>query len=373
MAIPPIVLMIHGMGTHHQLDEENAEVQVAQAEQDSDNGLTSTQREVVTGINETAKLFGIEGYKFEEKVELREFNYSKYLHDVLMKDKQKAEALKDNIASLTGFGMGADLANELISQLAGISNDKFFYTHWMDIIYYGLTSHGEIIRNNLARDLNKIISEAQPGQDIHIIAHSLGTAVLYDTITKWLKKDANYSAENPELDVDNFKFKSIYMFANVSRLVNLLNDIGDPERSVLNSGPGGCSELFYNIFNEFDPFTWIKRWDGEILGNGYNKRVTTVRKLNTHDLQEYVSTPAACRWMMTNITGDYIDLETLVKAKKQFEAHPDNLPQDLENVEYEFSKVRSPSVGIGKIQAIIKLFKSVHNAYDTAERLKEGF
>jgi len=369
VAPKPIVLVIHGMGTHHQLKDDNVESQAAQG---ADDGLTSTQKEVVSGINDTAKLLGFEHFKFEEEVELLEFNYSEYLHDVLMKDKQKAQALKDNISSLTAFEMLPSLAKDLTNELSAISNDKFFFTHWMDVIYYGLTVHGSVIRNRLAQTLNKVIREAEPGQKIHIIAHSLGTAVLYDTLAKWLKKDANYSADNPELDVDNFKFESIYMLANVSGLINLLNGIGDPERSVLNSGPGGCTEKFYNVFNEFDPFTWIKRWDGEILGNGSDKRITTVRKVNTHDLQEYVSSPSVCRWMMTNITNKYIDLNILIDARKQFEAHPDNLTQDIEEVEEAFQAVRKPTAQLSKIQAIVKLFKAVHNAYDTAKRLKEG-
>lgn len=367
----PIVLVIHGMGTHHQLEKSTTEAQVENTEETE--GLTSTQKEVVSGINETAKLLGLENFKFEDEVVLKEFNYSEYLHDVLMKDKQKAEAIKANIGSLTSFGMLPNLASDLIDELADISNDKFFFTHWMDVIYYSLTIHGEVIRNQLAQMINTLLQEAEVGQEIHIIAHSLGTAVLYDTLFKWLKKDANYSADNPELDVDNFKIESIYMFANVSGMVNLLNDIGDPERSVVNSGPGGCAEKFYNIYNEFDPFTWIKRWDGEIIGNGSDKRITTVRKLNTHDLQEYVSSPSACRWMLTNIVKRYVELDALLDAKKQFEAHPDNLTQDLEEIEAAFRAVRKPDGNLNKVQALKELFKAVHNAFKTAKRLKEGF
>lgn len=353
----PIVLMIHGMGTHHQ--PENAE-----------NGLTSTQKEVCDGINETAGHLGFEDYKFQEKVELHEFNYSKFLEEILLRDAKKAQELIGHIGMLQERGLLPDVASKLVVEFSEADSGKFFYTHWMDVIYYGLMFWGEKIRNELAAKINELYIQAnQTGQTVNVIAHSLGTAVLHDTLVKLYRKDADIRAKAPELDVDQFKFDAIIQVANVSRLVNILNGIGEPHISVVNSGPGKCAKRFYNFFNEFDPFTWFKRWDAPIH-TGYAERITTVRDINTHDLTEYAAAPTVCYAIMTNIVGETISDTTYELGKKAHYDDERNLKKPLDEIEAEFKNVRNAQNTNDKGLTLVRLFRAVQEAMETAERLR---
>lgn len=359
----PIVLLIHGMGTHHQ--EDNAE--------NAQGGLTSTQKEVCDGVNETAAHFGFEDYRFQDKVELHEFNYSKSLEEILLRDAENSQALIDHITLLQGRGLAQDVAANLVEEFSEADSGKFFYTHWMDVIYYGLMFWGEMIRNELAAKINELYIQAnRTGQTVNVIAHSLGTAVLHDTLVKLYRKDADIRAKAPELDVDIFKFDAVIQIANVSRLVNILNGIGDPHTSVVNSGPHKCSKRFFNFFNEFDPFTWFKRWDAPI-DTGYSGRITTVRNINTHDLTEYAAAPTVCYAIMRNIVGESISDDTYRLGKQAHYDDERNLKKPLEIIEAEFNKVRNSQDTNDRGLALIRLFRAVQDAMETAKRLRDEF
>lgn len=278
----PMVLVIHGMGTHKPGE---------------------TKQLVIDGLNNAAKNFNMQNFDIEEKVEFFQFNYSNFLDEIRLKDAEHASQIKTHIDLLKGHGLGEKVATELTNAFAGFGEDKMFNTHWLDVIYYGLNYWGEKIRVDLAKQLNDLMIERTlRNRPLHIIAHSLGSAVLHDTLAKIYRNDVDIHSNVPQLDTNRFKIESTWMVANVSRLLNLLNDIADPNHSIVNSDPSGCTKYLYNVRNEFDPFTWIKKYDRPIE-HGKHIDISTVRKINTHDLQEYMEAPETAWYFFARALG----------------------------------------------------------------------
>ena len=380
----PIVLVIHGMGTHHinpNLSSEDIAKNIQEDKPEENyvvidangrsNVITNTQNEIIKGIKETAKHFKFEDYQFDQKVDLREFNYSKDLDDIRLKDAEKAQALIDHLPVLKGLGLGSEIVAKILEKLADSDQDKMFFTHWMDVVYYGLMYWGEKIRVDLAVMLNNLLIEQRDtGADIHIIAHSLGTAVLHDTLAKLYRKDADIMSHVPQLDLDGFKFDSITMVANVSRLLNLLNGIADPHHSVVNSGPNGCTLRFYNFYNEFDPFTWFKRWDTSIP-TGKKHRETTIRNPNTHDLTEYSAAPYITYCWMANIAHETINSDDY---KISIDKHKEtSLDKPYDDIKEAYQILMNKPEPLDAFKAIMAIFEASNDAYDLAKSMLEDF
>ncbi len=274
MSTLPIVLLVHGMGTHP---------------------LDNMTKEFKAGLNEAAKGFNIDDFDIDEHMEIVEFNYSETLDNI----RQKLADNADEIRGMTAGIAAPALITRLLDFQANLDEDEFIYTHWLDVVLYGAAYYGEPIRVELANKINNLMKRAA-GRDIHIVAHSLGTAVVHDTLEKLYRSDGTVLDGVPELipGIDNVK--CLWTFANVSRLVDLLNGI-TPDDTVVRSGPTGCTDYFYNIRHELDPFTWFKTFELDIE-NGRHFENKIVRDANTHSFREYVADPLVARYMLLQMT-----------------------------------------------------------------------
>ncbi|OUR78180.1 hypothetical protein A9Q75_14050 [Colwellia psychrerythraea] len=333
----PMVLVIHGMGTHKPGE---------------------TKKIIAEGLNQAAKNFGLADFDIKDKVEFFQFNYSDFLDEIRLKDAEKAGDIIKHISLLQGRGLGEKTAGKLIELFADFDEEQMFYTHWMDVIYYGMMFWGEKIRVDLAKNINdRMIERGLGNRDLHIIAHSLGTAVLHDTLAKLFRKDTDITSAVPQLDTDRFQIDSLWMVANVSRLLNILNDIADPNHSIVNSDGGGCTDLLFNVRNEFDPFTWIKKYQRPIENGGRHINVKTVREVNTHDLKEYMAAPEVADAFFSNVLGVSV---SNTQYKQGVAAHAlTSINYSYEELKDAFEDLRHPDdETIGKVEAILDLAKS---------------
>lgn len=333
----PMVLVIHGMGTHKPGE---------------------TKKIIAEGLNQAANNFGLADFDINDKVEFFQFNYSDFLDEIRLKDAEKAGDIIKHISLLQGRGLGEKTAGKLIELFADFDEEQMFYTHWMDVIYYGMMFWGEKIRVDLAKNINdRMIERGLGNRDLHIIAHSLGTAVLHDTLAKLFRKDTDITSAVPQLDTDRFQIDSLWMVANVSRLLNILNDIADPNHSIVNSDGGGCTDLLFNVRNEFDPFTWIKKYQRPIENGGRHINVKTVREVNTHDLKEYMAAPEVADAFFSNVLGVSV---SNTQYKQGVAAHElTSINYSYEELKDAFEDLRHPDdETIGKVEAILDLAKS---------------
>jgi hypothetical protein len=156
----------------------------------------------------------------------------------------------------------------------------------------------------------------------------------------------------------------------VSRLLNLLNDIADPNNSIVNSDPEGCTEYLYNVRNEFDPFTWIKKYDRPIE-HGKHIDINTVRKTNTHDLQEYMEAPDTAWYFFARVLGIKVstaDYDAGVAKHKETSMYSqyDVIKAALNDV-----KQSSGTDFSNRAEAIKALVKAVEAAKSTLDALQD--
>jgi hypothetical protein len=337
----PMVLVIHGMGTHVP---------------------GAMKQEVASGLNEAAMNFGLSDFDIENEVEFFQFNYSEFFDQLRQKDADYAQSISNHLKFLQGHGLGEQMAGELTAFFADFDEDDMLYSHWLDVVYYSLTFWGEKIRLDLAKRINDIMIEANAqSRKVHIVAHSLGTAVLHDTLAKLFRKDADITSAIPSLDVDRFTIDSIWTVANVSRLVNLLNDIADPNHSIVHSSADGCCNYLYNVANEFDPFTWPKAYRRDIE-NGRHIKVKTVRKLNTHDVREYMAAPPVARMFLFSVAGELVrQSDYLEGVKKHGET---SVNRSYEELKAHFADIKNTTNTTDKIKAL-KAFYQVATDFQT--------
>ena len=96
------------------------------------------------------------------------------------------------------------------------------------------------------------------------------------------------------------------MFANVSRLLNLLNGLEDPNHSTVLAGGNGCTDFMYNIRHKLDSFTWFKQYK-RVANDLYHIENEVIREINTHDFYEYVVAPDVSRNILETIFGKDVE------------------------------------------------------------------
>lgn len=270
-----LILLVHGMGTHPKGE------------------ITKTFKQA---LGDRAKGFGIDDQSFFKSVDYKEFNYSEYFDLIRKQFADNAQARRKGFKYLVGKGFAESLLKQLNQFESNFGKDEFFYTHWLDVILYSTTYFGEKLRVDFIKTFERL-RKKYDHKNIHIVCHSLGTALVHDALAKYYRTDSNPFDDIPDLKTGNFNFASLWTFANVSRLVNTLNGLTDPDHSTVVTGADGCVSDFVDIRNQYDPFTWFRTYDRQ-MDNKVEFVNSTIRKVNTHDFYEYVTEPNVARTIL---------------------------------------------------------------------------
>lgn len=337
-----LVVLVHGMGTHPK---------------------GNIKQEFTTALGDRAKSFGLQDNTFLNNVDYFEFNYSEYFDAVRKQFSENAQARKKGFSHLAGKGFEEKLLNQLTTFESKFGRDEFFYTHWLDVILYSTMYFGEKLRVDFSSLLDKKISKYDH-KNIHIVCHSLGAALVHDALAKYYRSDANPFDNIPDKKVGEFNISSLWTFANVSRMVNIINNLIDPYNSTVVTGIQGCTSRLINIVHAYDPFTWFKTYDRDMTPKE-RVSIDTIREFNTHDFYEYITEPRISREILKTIydikitkdqfsAGNNSYNETLITTQANaLKSTIDNLHQD-------------PSI-TSITQAITK-FKELRDTIDALEK-----
>jgi hypothetical protein len=291
-----IILLVHGMGTH------------------APGEMTGT---FVRALNDRARGFGLADFDAAaEECRIEEFNYSALFDDVRKQFAENAAARQEGFGYLIGRGIAADVVSELTELAAKFGNDDFLYTHWLDVLLYATTYYGEAVRAKLAEQYHLLVS-THGHENIHVVGHSLGTAVVHDTLAKLYRDGANIFDDIPDYAPGNFNMGTLWMFANVSSLVHLLNDLEDPMTSTVVPGGAGCTGFLYNVSHKLDPFTWFERYSRQ-ADDLVSMENSVVRNINTHDFYEYVTAPKIVREMLATFFRKRVTDEAYEACVRQY-------------------------------------------------------
>lgn len=338
----PIILLVHGMGTHP---------------------LDNMTKEFKAGLNEAAKGFGLDEFDIDVHMEIVEFNYSETLDSIRNKLAEDAEQITSSFDVLPGSDTLIGIVHKLLKFQANFDEDENIYTHWLDVFLYS-TYYGEKLRVELAKKLNGIFKRAN-GRRIHVVAHSLGTALVNDTLEKFYKVGPQGDDNNgaPYLKSGSDNIKTLWTFANVSRLLHLLAPIDTgPNGTVVKSGPTGCTDFLYNVRHELDPFTWFLQYNPDIE-SGKNFVNNVVRKINTHSFQEYISDPEVAQYMLAEMT----DLDAILDPDRLGTCKQKHREGEINGL---FDRIKEETADIrnGDINSIPELLKVLN---DFQNKVKE--
>lgn len=311
----PIVVLIHGMGNHTAPNKTTGE-------------KGSFGVECVDTLNKALQMYPSFGNKnIESEVSFVEIHYNNIFDIARNEMAQNAKSISDFI-KLSGSPISniPNLVESLIDFESSLGSDKSFYTHWLDVILYKLY-FGEFVRTKVAMEIGEILTKNN-ARDIHIIAHSLGTAVIHDTLHKIYSFGYQDNDDIADLHPTTHKIKSLWQIANVSRLANSILTIEDPYKSIVRPGAGGIVTNMKNIHHEWDPFTWPKKFvrknDGNWLPtNTYKSKYQDIEtkiitQLNTHSITQYLHDPDVHLFLFKTLKLDLPTRTEVSKAKEDY-------------------------------------------------------
>jgi hypothetical protein len=286
----PIVVLIHGMGNHT-------------APKPTSNERGSFGTECIDTFNTAFQMYpSLQSSRIEDSVNFVEIHYN-HLFDTfrneMAENGQKFEDLLKGAGATTPLGNVPGLVQAVIGFEASLDSDDVFFTHWLDVILYKLY-FGEVVRIHVAKKLGDIITKNNT-KDIHILAHSLGTAVIHDTLAKVYRHDYADDDEIADLAPVTHKLASIWQIANISRLANSLLKIADPYKSLIKPGSKGVTSTMMNIHHKLDPFTLLQKFSRLDNGNWIPPNVysssyrdietSDITQINTHSITQYLHDP----------------------------------------------------------------------------------
>lgn len=264
--------------------------------------------------------------------------------------KELADNAGEIESKLGGLASMPSLVTRLINLDSKLNQNKFFYTHLLDVIFYH-TFYEQKIQVHVAKQILGAI-DGNNYRPIHFIGHSLGTAVLHDTLHKLYRNEFTQEQKDEmgnyiQLDAEEFRINTINMVANVSKLLPAGKD---PYTSIVKAGEEGICNDFINCRHVLDPFTVIQRftpkthWSDLAMNNYHNEVINDVERGNVHDIDHYLADPVIFEKLFIKyFPGYYIPTPTETESAREehrqttLQGDFDRLRDEIKNAEVEFS------------------------------------
>lgn len=231
---------------------------------------------------------------FSEHIEVVPITYDEVFEDYLddFSDLGKA-ALHDAI------DLSADEKQRLADTLNQnqVTDRHFLWSYLVDVLLYKMSLVKEQVNALVAKQLYQRISQGETQDNFGIIAHSLGTRVINDT----LQNMRTGSAEQSNFYKQGYRLKFLMQISDVTDLFGLpLNKDKFPPRNVY---PHDTYDYFRTVTNRFDPIariipTRLNHWpEGRTSASHMGRPVYKdllcehVHDTNVHGLTHYMLHP----------------------------------------------------------------------------------
>lgn len=231
------------------------------------------------------------GETFEDRFDCTNIEYDSIF-------ESRRDAWRDQIDEILDGGL-INLELPGREDLEGITEDNFFTTHIQDILLYRLIPQiAENVRAHVIAQINAAIQAADSSSKISIIAHSLGTSVIFDAVNAMYQTP---DADGNRLSPGDFRFQTIAMIANASRMLETRWDVYN---SLVKPGQDNSNNYVTNTFlstsHKWDPlvslrrFSPVENWpDAETVEK---ERIAVIEPgiiahWNIHDFSHYLDNP----------------------------------------------------------------------------------
>lgn len=274
------LIVVHGMGQHT---------------------ADSFREEFVTACEEAAGLYdSLRGAAVAGRFDLIPVEYNDIFDEFRAELAERAQPLAERLGAIAGT---LPLASTLVARInaveSEITDDSFFRTHWLDVLLYRFTLLNERVRLRLAEVLGRTIAQ-HAAANVHVLGHSLGTAVVHDTLAKAYGPDQLVGPDGSDhsLSTTTHRLGSVHMLANVSRALQSFIDV---KASVVRPGARGCASEYLEYRHRLDPIARVRPFDPTDNGRWVSHRVfrkayalatlTSVTRANTHAIGHYLLNP----------------------------------------------------------------------------------
>lgn len=312
----------------------------------------------------------------ENEVDIRVIAYNQVFNDWRQRARDDIEGAVGALEGRVHFSRVRDwLKNEVDP-----TEDNYFMSDWLDVVLY-MSTLGVRVQLEVARQLTRILQEFNNGRNLNtrkivLMGHSLGSAVIHDTLHKMWHggfEDDRYN----NLSRLPFAFTAFYQIANTSRLLKTGVDPTSRNTSV-RPAPGGMMERMYNVHHKFDPIALIKQFKIKDLHRWLPEQewpeevyipleLEGIHEVNFHSLAHHLSDPQVYCNLFTEIVDGYrfpSDYDALVERRKQgtVDAALDKFKTEIE-ARIEAGKLEH----IESIQEIAAYWKLIGEAQRKAE------
>jgi len=262
---------------------------------------TSVEKEVIEGLSTAFGFYeSLKGKSVEAHLDILTVSYNSFFDEFRQKLKERTGPLGERFKEIDASVPFTLEAVERIDNLeARLAQDEFFTTHWLDVILYYFTLLCEPIRLKVAEKVATAISEVG-GANVHVLGHSLGTAVVHDTLAKAYGPHNLVSGSGKVLNLSPVEhcLGGIHMVANVSRALETFVRV---ESSIVRPGPLGCTSIFMEYRHKLDPIPKIRPFNPTNIDDWIPRGIfqsvyrliepDTVTAANVHDLRHYLASP----------------------------------------------------------------------------------
>jgi hypothetical protein len=260
---------------------------------------------------------------FNKNVETHAVVYNQVFKDWIATAKSDWNAAIDKLASTNHFTG----AKDLLKKKLGNDNQDFLETHALDVALY-LSTVGVKVQLEVALQLTELLQAFIAGGDtrnrrIVILGHSMGTAVVHDTLHKMIQGGFEDDRANNLANM-SLRINSLYQVANTSRLLKTTIDPTTVDTSV-RPYPGGIIDRMYNVNHKFDPVPRVKpfkvdaqRWLPETPypDSMYQDiELKAVLDQDIHSLKHYLRDPRLHMPLLFELDRDF-DLPRNFRAKQ---------------------------------------------------------
>jgi hypothetical protein len=291
------------------------------------------------------------------------------------------ERTADLMQSLAGApGVSQQLAGTFAEIAASAKKDggaeKFFWESALDaVLWQGLPAARDAViarvNDQIGKGLKKLNKEG-PLSRANIIAHSLGTSVTHDALVclRYMQDDEGL------FKPDSFKWESVSMVANVSRLLECIvppsttapDGAFDPYRSCLKPGSSDSTcRKYLNFHHDGDPITWPRgfspaNWPMDSFTDVTTSRYADIKTV--HDFELYFSDPAVHIPILRAIlrTEDLCTDDEVKAAFQAFnDAHPNHATDEFNSLHALFNNDYDYKMTLPELaQFILKVYEELN-------------
>ena len=211
------------------------------------------------------------GPRFSQRLTIEEIVYDEVFADIVDRWNRDAGAL-DAWAKGAGRAL-PKLVSWLRAPLPSAAKGFFWTTAIDPLLYRGFHLVRDDVRAQVTRQIADIAKRAMQhgAADISVLADSLGTAVMHDSLDVLGRKPFE---NNEVLTAARWQFANVFMLADVCQLArNLVADI-DYFDSIVRPTTAGTAgntycQFFVNAWHRFDPFVLMAPFRPVTWGDNY--------------------------------------------------------------------------------------------------------